>query len=55
MDSLVKAIPSERRTAERGDGTAYSKRDSAEELHNVEHVKRISEVLGSRPVLVCDH
>jgi len=55
MDILVKAIPSERRTAEQEEWTADSKRDSAEELRRVELVKRSSEVLDSRPVSVCDH
>ena len=43
------------RTAEQGEYTAESEGDLAEELHSAEWVKRISEVLCSRPVSVCEH
>lgn len=52
MDSLVQAIQSVWRIAERGEWTADSEGDLAVELHSFEWEQRICAVLCLRPVSV---
>ena len=52
MDSLVMAIQTVWRTTERGEWTAESEGDLADELHSVKRVQPICAVLCSRVVLV---
>ena len=52
MDCLFTAIQSVWRISEQVAWTAESERDLADELPSVKRVKRISEVLFSRPVSV---
>jgi hypothetical protein len=52
MDSLVKAIQSLWRIAERGEWTTESEGNLAVELHSFDREQRIGAVLCSRPVSV---